>query len=123
MYAIGRTSINSIRIHEVERNIDSLSKGTISPATGVVAIFPHGEGPDLKVKACVRLDFNYINYYKIVFDIILNIFSTRNMCVSLGEHTHTHKKIISNNDDDKITKRIREDLNKKRSWFSLYVFS
>ncbi len=27
--------------------------------------------------------------------------------------THTHKKIISNNDDDKITKRIREDLNKK----------
>ncbi len=35
----------------------------------------------------------------------------------------THTKIISNNDDDKITKRIREDLNKKRSWFSLYVFS
>ena len=38
-------------------------------------------------------------------------------------HTHTHNKMISNNDDDKITKRIREDLNKKRSWFSLYVFS
>ena len=62
MKAIGATNINSIRIQELERNTDSLSTGTISPATGVGASIPQGEGPDLKVKACVRLDFKVINY-------------------------------------------------------------
>lgn len=50
MNAIGRTSINSIRIHELERNTDSLSTGTISPATGGgEAIPPLSVGPDLTI--------------------------------------------------------------------------
>jgi hypothetical protein len=57
MNATGITSINSIKIHELERNIDSLSTGISSPETGVGASIPHGEGPDLRVRAWVRLAF------------------------------------------------------------------
>jgi hypothetical protein len=35
MNAMGRTKINNIRIQELERNTDSLSIGTNSPATDV----------------------------------------------------------------------------------------
>jgi len=59
--------------------MDSLSTGIISPATGVGASIPHGEGPDLRVKACVRLDFNVINCCKVLLYRILNIFSTQKM--------------------------------------------
>jgi hypothetical protein len=34
MKAIGAINISNIRIQELERNTDSLSIGTISPATG-----------------------------------------------------------------------------------------
>jgi hypothetical protein len=49
MNAIGKISINSIRIHELERNIDNLSTGTISPPTGGNS--PLFVGPDLNFKA------------------------------------------------------------------------
>jgi hypothetical protein len=61
MKATGRININSIRSQELERNIDSLSNGTNSPPTGVGASIPHGEGPDLRVNAWVRLAFKSIN--------------------------------------------------------------
>ncbi len=61
MNAVGRTSINSMRSQELERNTDILSIGSISPATGLGDSIPHGEGPDFKVKAWVRLDFKVIN--------------------------------------------------------------
>jgi hypothetical protein len=52
MYATGRASINSIRIHELERKTDILSIGIISPATGAgEASPPLSVGPDLTVKA------------------------------------------------------------------------
>jgi hypothetical protein len=54
MKAMGRTSINNIRIQELERNTDSLSIGTNSPATGSL---PLSVGPDLMFKACILLDF------------------------------------------------------------------
>ncbi len=58
MKTIGAININSIRIHELERKTDILSIGIISPPTGgggVVGRPPLSVGPDLKVKACVRL--------------------------------------------------------------------
>jgi hypothetical protein len=62
MNATGRTSINNIRIQELERNMDSLSTGTISPATGVgEAISPLSVGPELTVKPCILLAFKTIN--------------------------------------------------------------
>ena len=75
MKATGRTSINSIRIHELEKNIDSLSIGSISPPTGVggaiVGVeFPLRVGPDLRVKACIRLSFKSINYCSFLFSRI-----------------------------------------------------
>ena len=48
MNATGRISINSIRSQELERNTDSLSIGSISPATGIST--PLSVGPDLKFK-------------------------------------------------------------------------
>jgi hypothetical protein len=52
MNAIGRNNINSIRIQELERNTDSLSIGTNSPATVVgEAAPPLSVGPDLVFKA------------------------------------------------------------------------
>ena len=54
MNATGRISINSIRIHELERNTDSLSIGIISPPTagcgGDGDGAPLRVGPDLRVK-------------------------------------------------------------------------
>ncbi len=49
MNAIGRTNNNSIRIQELERNTDSLSIGTNSPATGTSS--PLSVGPDFIFKA------------------------------------------------------------------------
>jgi hypothetical protein len=60
MNATGIISINSIRIHELERKTNSLSIEIISPPTGaggVGASFPLSVGPDLRVKAWVRLAF------------------------------------------------------------------
>lgn len=48
MNATGRININSIRSHELERNTDSLSTGSISPPTG--DNLPLSVGPDLTVK-------------------------------------------------------------------------
>jgi hypothetical protein len=63
MKAIGAININSIRIQELERKTDNLSTGTISPAT--VGPFaspnPLSVGPDLTVKACIRLAFKSIS--------------------------------------------------------------
>ena len=61
MKATGRININSIKIQELERNMDSLSIGIISPATGVRGCPPLSVGPALKVKACIRLAFKSIN--------------------------------------------------------------
>jgi hypothetical protein len=68
MKATGRIIINSIRIQELERNIDSLSTGTNSPAT--VLSNPLSVGPDLTVKACIRLAFKSINYCNALFNRI-----------------------------------------------------
>jgi hypothetical protein len=52
MKAIGAININSIRTQELERNTDSLSTGSISPATGADSITPPlSVGPDLTIKA------------------------------------------------------------------------
>ena len=52
MKATGRISINSIRSHELERNMDILSTATISPATTwSCGTPPLSVGPDLMVKA------------------------------------------------------------------------
>jgi len=51
MKTTGRIIINSIRIQELERNIDSLSTGTNSPATGVDGDPPLLVGPELTIKA------------------------------------------------------------------------
>jgi hypothetical protein len=63
MNATGRININSIRIQELERNMDSLSTGTNSPATGGPLYSPNplSVGPDLTVKAWLRLAFKSIN--------------------------------------------------------------
>jgi hypothetical protein len=60
MNATGRININSIRIQELERNTDILSTGNISPPTGAPLV-PLSVGPDLTVKACIRLAFKSIN--------------------------------------------------------------
>jgi hypothetical protein len=59
MKAIGTININSIRTQELERKTDSLSIGIISPPTGAggEASLPLSAGPDLTVKAWVRLAF------------------------------------------------------------------
>jgi hypothetical protein len=51
MKAIGAININSIRIHELEKNMYILSIGTNSPATGSPGVIPFPRGPDLTVKA------------------------------------------------------------------------
>ena len=52
MKATGRININSIRIHELEKNTDSLSIGSISPPTGGDGDgAPLRVGPGLRVKA------------------------------------------------------------------------
>jgi hypothetical protein len=66
MNATGRINISSIRIHELERNIDNLSTGTISPPTGA-GFVPLSVGPDLTVKACIRLAFKSINCCNVLF--------------------------------------------------------
>jgi len=71
MKATGTININSIRIHELEKNTDNLSTGSISPATGVgEASPPLSVGPCLTVKACIRLAFKSINYRKVLFNRI-----------------------------------------------------
>jgi hypothetical protein len=69
MKATGRIIINSIRIQELERKTDNLSTGTISPPTGVsYEPNPLWVGPDLTVKAWVRLAFKSINYRNMPFN-------------------------------------------------------